>query len=193
MEEKVAAGEAEMKTEYDFTLALTGISELNQKIEDALYEAGCDDATLSVRSGRVFVTFSRNADSLKDAILSAIHDVRKANIGAEVLRVDECNLVTQAEIARKSGRSRQMIHQYIKGIRGPGGFPPPVCDLCEGQPLWYWCEVAYWLWTNNLIKEVMYREAQELDVINTVLELNTSQRRTPGLTQEVVKSVGNPS
>src|SRR4029079_9205825 len=112
-------------TEYDFTLALTGITELTREIEDALFEAGCDDATLSLRCGRIYATFSREADSLKDAILSAINDVRNAGIGADVLRVDECNLITQAEIARKSGRSRQLIHQYIKGIRGPGGFPPP--------------------------------------------------------------------
>ena len=70
--------------EHDFTLALTGINEITTEIEDALFEAGCD-ATLSVRSGRVFLTFSRVAPTLKDAILAAINDVRKANIGADVL------------------------------------------------------------------------------------------------------------
>ncbi len=180
-----------MTSEYDFTLALTGVSELNRETEDALYEAGCDDATLNLRNGRVYAAFSRSAKSMKDAILSAIADVRKADVGADVLRVDDCNLVTQAEIARKSSRSRQMIHQYIRGVRGPGGFPPPVCELCDDKPLWYWCEVAYWLWTNNLIKEEMFREAQEIGIINSALELEHGKKRTPGLTAEVVKSIGS--
>src|SRR4051812_16226446 len=81
------------KSEYDFTLVLTGITELTPEAENALFEAGCDDATISVRSGRVFLTFSRTARSLKDAILSAIRNVKQANIGADVLRVDVCNLV----------------------------------------------------------------------------------------------------
>jgi len=160
-------------------------------VEDALYEAGCDDATLSLRFGRVYLTFSRSADSLKDAILSAIADVHKAKIGADVLRVDECNLVTQAEIARNSGRSRQHIHQYIRGVRGPGNFPPPVCALGENSPLWYWCEVAYWLAENNLIKQETLRDAEELDVINSVLEMKHNREKKPDLTAEVMRLLGS--
>jgi hypothetical protein len=68
--------------EYDFTLVLTGISELTPEAEDAKFEAGCDDATLSVQCGQVFATFTRSAPSLKDALLSAVSDVKNANIGA---------------------------------------------------------------------------------------------------------------
>jgi len=180
-----------MKTDYDFTLALTGVAEITREVEDALFAAGCDDATLSLRFGRVYLTFSRAADSLKDAILSAIADVHKAQIGANVLRVDECNLVTQAEIARNSGRSRQLIHQYIRGVRGPGNFPPPVCGLSTEPPLWYWCEVACWLAENNLIKQEMLRDAEELDVINNVLEMKHNREKKPELTNEVLRSLGS--
>jgi len=48
--------------------------------------------------GRLYIEFSRSATSLEVAIISAIHDVRNAGVGAEVLRVDECNLVTASEI-----------------------------------------------------------------------------------------------
>src|SRR5712692_6543367 len=116
----------ECEKEYDFTLVLTGFTELSSATEHALFEAGCDDATLSVRFGRVYLTFSRPAPTLKDAILSAIRDVRKAKIGADVLRVDNCDLITQSDVARRIGRSRQLVNQYITGSRGPGGFPPPV-------------------------------------------------------------------
>lgn len=175
--------------EHDFSLVLSGITELTRKVEDALFEAGCDDATLSVRSGRVYLTFSRPAETLLNAILSAIEDLREADIGADVLRVDHCNLVTQAEIANKSGRPRQQIHQYITGERGPGSFPPPACNICEGHPLWYWCEVADWLWQNNLIREEMLRDAEDVALVNSYLDVEHQQKRNPGLARKVRKSV----
>jgi hypothetical protein len=74
----------ETLAEHNFSLVLTGIADLSPEVENSLFEAGCDDATLSLRSGRVYATFSRSAISRRDAILSAISDVRKANIGADV-------------------------------------------------------------------------------------------------------------
>lgn len=179
------------ESEHDFALVLTGITEVTPEAENALFEAGCDDATISVRFGRVFLTFSRTAPSLKEAVLDAIRDVKKANIGAEVLRVDGCNLVTQADIARKIRRSRQLVHQYLTGTRGPGGFPSPACDISDGAPLWYWCEVAYWLWQNDMIKENVLREAQGVAVINSVLELQYQRHLDPALTEEVLRVIGS--
>ncbi|MFN0053949.1 MAG: DNA-binding protein [Planctomycetales bacterium] len=175
--------------EHDFALVLTGVSELTQAMEDALFTAGCDDATISVRSGRIWITFSCKSDSLKEAILSAIDSVRNAKIGAEVLRVDHCNLVTQSDIARKIERSRQLVHQFISGTRGPGGFPPPACHITDGAPLWYWCEVANWLWQNDMIKERVLRDAQEVDAINCVLEMQHQQRIGSALIDEVASRV----
>ena len=126
---------------------------------------------------------------MKDAILSAIENVRNAGIGADVLRVDYCNLVTQADIARKIGRSRQLVHQYMMGERGPGGFPSPVCGITDDVPLWYWCEVAHWLWENNMVKEEVLRDAEEVELINTVLELTRQKADKPDLTREVINSV----
>jgi hypothetical protein len=175
--------------EHDFTLVLADPIELTEEVEDALYNAGCDDATISLRAGRMFITFSRVGESLKDSVLAAIANVRKANIGTDVLRVDYCNLVTQADIARKIGRSRQLVHQYMMGQRGPGGFPPPVCEICDGQFLWFWCEVAYWLYENSMVREHVLRDAEEVEVINNVLELERQRKRTPELTREVIDSV----
>lgn len=175
--------------EHDFALVLTGSVTPSQEVLDTLFEAGCDDGTVSVRSGRMFITFSRVAPTLKDAILSAIRDVEKAKIGAEVLRVDDCNLVTQAEIGRRSHRSRQQVYQYITGERGPGGFPPPACHICDESPLWHWCEVSHWLWQNDMIKEDAFREAAEVAVINAVLEQRYQRRIAPELAEEILLSV----
>lgn len=175
--------------EYDFSLVLTGANELTTEVEDAIFEAGCDDATLSVAYGRLWMEFSRTAPSLKDAILSAIRDVRKANIGADVLQIDECNLVTQSEIARRIGRTRQLVHQFINGQRGPGGFPPPVCHLRAETPLWEWCAVSFWLCQNNMIRPEELNNTEVIAAINTALECAHQKERNPELVEEVTRAV----
>ena len=77
-----------MKSEFEFTLLLTGITDFTDEHVDALFAAGCDDATVARRLGRVYVTFCRSAETPLQAIASAIDDVERAGIGALVLRVD---------------------------------------------------------------------------------------------------------
>ena len=180
--------------EHDFTLVLTGIADLTPEVQNALFDAGCDDATLSMRYGRPFLTFSRTAGSLKSAIVSAINDVKKARVGLDVVRIDICNLVTQAEIGQRIRRSRQQVHQYITGERGPGGFPSPACHIHDDKDacLWLWCEVAYWLRQNNLITEEVLEDAKVLSLINDVLELKHQRRIEPELTKEILKRLGDP-
>jgi hypothetical protein len=177
--------------EYDFALILAGVRELTAEVEDALFAAGCDDATLSVQYGCIYMEFSRLAPTLKDAILSAIRDVRSARIGADVWRVDSCDLVTPSEIARRIGRTRQLVHQYITGTRGPGRFPAPECNLTEGQPLWAWCAVSYWLSQNDMIRPEELRDAEIVAVINNALERSHQHDRDPALVDEVARAVSS--
>ena len=175
--------------EYDFALVMDGVAELTTEVEDALFEAGCDDATFSIQYGRLYAEFSRAAASLKDAIFSAIRDIRAARIGAVVLRIDECDLVTPSEIARRMGRSRQLVFQYVNGQRGPGGFPPPECHLSEGAPLWAWCAVSQWLAQNNLIRPDEGWRAEVIAAINNSLEAARQQGRNPALVKEIARAV----
>ncbi len=164
--------------EHEFTLVVDGIDpQLPDKEVNTLYEAGCDDATIASRDGRVFITFSRRAPSLLDAILSAIGQIESALKGAQVIRVASCELVTQAEIARRIGRNRATVNQYIKGKRGPGGFPPPACILPEETPLWHWCDVAQWLYENDMLPRQVWEEAKAVSVINTFLRHREQHRR----------------
>lgn len=175
--------------EHDFALILTGVGELTTEVEDALFAAGCDDATLSMKNGLMYLEFSRKAPSLKDAILSAIRDVRKANIGVDVWRVDECDLVTSTEIARRINRSDQLLREYVTGKRGPGGFPPPACHLSDDAPLWLWCEVSFWLCQNDMIRPEQLQEAEVVAAINNALELAHQRGRNPELVEEVTRAV----
>lgn len=173
-----------MSREFDFTLVLSGLSVSDDGAEDKLFEAGCDDATLSFRAGRPYLTFSRQDDSLKNAILGAIENVRTA--GYDVLRVDTCDLVSQADIARRIDRTRQLVSQYINGTRGPGGFPPPACHITDEHALYSWCEVASWLFDNDMVKEDVLHEAQDVAVIDTVLGMKYHKQLSPELLREVI-------
>lgn len=181
--------ECDCHQEHDFALIAGGVPELTEKVENALFEAGCDDATISIRYGLLYLEFSRSENSLKDAIISAIHDVQKAGIGATVLRVDECNLVTASDIARRIGRSRQLVHQYISGQRGPGGFPPPQCHLADHAPLWAWCGVSYWLVQNNVIRPEESWNAEVVYAINQVLEASQRPASASKLLNEVKREI----
>ena len=128
---------------HSFTLILGDVPEITAAVEDALFEAGCDDATLGTRSGVTYLDFDRAASPCEKAIQSAIRDVRRA--GFVVVRVEPDDLVTAAEIARRTSRSRESIRQLIRGRRGAGGFPIPVSGVTATSPLWRWLEVADWL------------------------------------------------
>lgn len=52
---------------------------------DKLFESGCGDATLSISNNIYTVEFSREAASSTDAVLSAITDFRRANIGSRII------------------------------------------------------------------------------------------------------------
>mgnify|MGYP001038977844 CR=1 FL=1 len=182
----------ECEREFDFALVVGGVRELTPEVEDALFKAGCDDATVSMRHGRLYVEFSRSAKSFEEAIFSAIRDIRSAGIGAEVLRVDECNLVTASEIARRVGRSRQQIYQYIKGERGPGGFPAPEYYLAEGSPLWAWCAVSYWFAENNILRPEDGWNAEVVAAINNQLEAQQHRERNPELVEAISKELDAP-
>jgi predicted DNA-binding transcriptional regulator AlpA len=129
-------------TEHHFTLTIRAA--LTDACLDALFGAGCDDATFSTRGELTFGEFDRDAPSLLDAVVSAIGAVE--SVGVEVLHVDPDELVWASEIAERTGRSRQSIDMLIRGQRGPGNFPSPASHATR-NPLWRWSEVDAWFAT----------------------------------------------
>lgn len=71
---------------FEFTLILRSGAELSEDLADALFEAGCDDASPGICNGVVSIDFDREAESLEQAIQSAINQARGA--GAEVEKVE---------------------------------------------------------------------------------------------------------
>jgi len=70
---------------HSFTLILDGIREATEEAAEALY-GSFDDGTFSSSGGVASIDFTRDAETLLEAIRSAIRDVRKA--GFEVSRVE---------------------------------------------------------------------------------------------------------
>ena len=63
---------------FDFTLVLSGFSQLTDETMNILYEAGCNDGLVCLaKDGTPFIEFDREATDLQSAIRSAIADVRK--------------------------------------------------------------------------------------------------------------------
>jgi hypothetical protein len=72
-------------TTYHFTFTLAGIRELSDDEINALYEAGCDDATFSWSGGRVTADFSRVTESKEMARFSAIQQIESVLPNVEVV------------------------------------------------------------------------------------------------------------
>ena len=70
---------------HAFTLQIAGVDPMRSNYEDALYEAGCNDALIAVVNDEIFLDFDREAATLEEAVSSAKRDVQRA--GAMVIRV----------------------------------------------------------------------------------------------------------
>jgi hypothetical protein len=87
MSGRVARGVA--MNDYRFSLIITSSPLTDEEIldlTDALGEAGCTDASIRGHAQGIELAFERSAESLQDAIRSAIADVQKA--GRRVTRVE---------------------------------------------------------------------------------------------------------
>lgn len=74
---------------HNFVLVLAGATEPDGELEDRRFEAGCDDATLSFRSGVPQLEFDRRAPSLEAAIRSAVRDVEGAGFPLTVVAIEK--------------------------------------------------------------------------------------------------------
>lgn len=128
---------------YQFTLIVEGPDLQSDELVEAVFEAGCDDALIGVSDGIQYADFDREASSLEEAILTALADIEKVR-GAVVARIADAGLVSMADVAERTGRTRESVRLLVSGRRGPGGFPPPVTDPRGRYRLWRWAEVERW-------------------------------------------------
>lgn len=154
---------------FNFTLLVEGPDLQSDELADALFAAGCDDALVGRADGIQYADFDREADSLEEAVLTAVADIESVD-DVRVVRLADAGLVSMADIAARTGRTRESVRLLVTGERGPGGFPPRVTDPRSRYRLWRASEAERWLGT-QLGDTRETREDHVLAAINAGLEL----------------------
>ena len=169
--------------EWTFRLDLAGVDVDDDTQMDRLFESGCDDATFATDARGAYAVFHRDAPTPETAVLSAVGDVEGVGGAVRVLRVEnEDEWLTGAEIAERTGRSRQSVGQLVRGDRGPGGFPDPVARRDARSPLWSWDEVRSWFHSylpSSVPAGPQRPDADFLAAVNDRLDLRERRRRSP--------------
>ena len=81
-------------TSHEFTLILSAEDLADEQCSD-LYEAGCDDGTISTSERVTRIDFCREAPTLEEAIRSAIANVNTAGLHVARVEIEANRLVTQ--------------------------------------------------------------------------------------------------
>lgn len=167
--------------EYGFTLIIDGDVESHL---DELFEAGCDDATFGRVDGVQYADFDREAETLADAIASALHEVESIP-GLRVRRVEPDDFVTVAEIANRLHRTRESVRLLITKKRGKRDFPAPVSHLRKRTRLWRWSDVAAWA----DVDPSTVTQARLIAALNATLELRNTAAPLPEEARALVASL----
>lgn len=156
---------------YEFTVVLDQVDDQTPGLEDQLFEAGCDDALINFRGGTVYLDFCREATSFEEAVISAIQAVESIPAMPQVMSILPDDLVTETDIAKRLGKSRQTVSLWVKRERRQTHpFPNPVSKLSDRSPMWRWFDVVEWLYQNHVVRDKkLVDSAKFIEHINVVL------------------------
>jgi hypothetical protein len=172
-------------TSYEFTLLVEGADLQGVEPQNALFEAGCDDATIETAGGVQYLHFDREARSLAEALVSAIAAVEQAVPGVRVVRVAPDDYVTLAEIGKRTRRTRESVRLLATGDRGPGDFPPPAARAQQRNKLWRWAEVARWF-TDRLGEPVPAMPDAAMSAVNGLLQAQAALAQLDAVDRDAV-------
>ena len=106
---------------HHFRLIVEGADLQDEAVVDRLFEAGCDDALVGSTDGVQFVDFDRDAASFDAAVSSAMADVEGVG-GIRVVRLDGDGPVSIADIAARSGHTREGVFDLMDSLLSDGDF-----------------------------------------------------------------------
>jgi len=140
-------------TEFEFQLFCRDVTTDDESFLDSLYEAGCDDAIVSFKDGYLCLDFSRQAESAEDAVVSAIRDFKRSEIGGTIERVEPEDLASLAEIANRVGVTRASLQKYARGDSKVGkDFPRPAANISQPRRAFYSAsEVINWMFLKKRV------------------------------------------
>src|SRR5882757_2976447 len=113
-----------MEYEFTFKYKLANYPADSNQLVERLAEAGCDDALIGTgQKGRIALNFTREAASAKEALFSAMANVKSAIPDAELIEVTP-DYVGLSDVAELLGVTRQNVRKLM--VSHPLNFPAPV-------------------------------------------------------------------
>ena len=172
--------------EYEFTLKfmLAPDDADADEIVERLGEAGCNDALVGIgQTGRIALEFTREADSAKQAIFSALEEVKGAIPDAKLVEITP-DFVGLSDVAELVGVTRQNMRKLM--LAHKESFP---VAMHEGSvALWHLSPVLKWLkeHADYRIEPSLIEVAHMAMQINLAKEASQIERR---IQREVVELV----
>lgn len=156
--------------EYEFTLKfklLTADSEPDALV-GRLAESGCDDALIGIGApGRIALDFTRDAPSARDAIVSAIRDVKSAIPDAQLIEAGP-DLVGLTDVAELVGVTRQNLRKLMVG--NSLSFPAAVHE--GSASIWHLAHLLRWFQARGLYEDPV---KSLIDVSSVTMEVNVAK------------------
>lgn len=156
------------KYEFELIFRLPQSSDDPDSYIDKLYEAGCDDALVSIgKKGVIALNFTRESIDAEKALTSAIKDIKRAIPEAELIEASP-DYVSITDIAEILGHSRQNARNLLLSNSET---PSPIHT---GSPsIWHLSEVLNWI----VEKKKKYPIAKTLlDLSETTKKINLARQ-----------------
>lgn len=163
---------------YEFVLkfALPDADTDPARYEDALYEAGCDDAVVGLGvNGRIGLDFARKASSAAEAMSSAIEQVKRAIPGAKLVEATP-DLVGLTDVADIIGTSRQNMRKIFVTKVSMRSLPTPVHS--GSVDLWHLYDLLSYLQAKERydIKQSLLETSMSCMLLNTARQLCETEK-----------------
>lgn len=152
--------------EYEFQFVVEGVSIDDDDAVAALAENF--DALVSWHRGTHLLSVAGEGRNAVDAAQKLVSELATAFPALRLLHLDP-DLVGVADIAERTGRSRQNVQQWVDGNRH-AGTPFPRPEGAVGRSLvWRWSDVNAWLESRNLSDGEARASRDEAALIDVIL------------------------
>ena len=154
--------------EYEFTLKFKIPSDPVDELIEKLAEAGCDDALIGIGTpGKIALEFIRESTSAKQAIISAIRDVKSAIPDAMLIEVGP-DFVGITDVAELIGVSRQNIRKLI--MNHASSFPTAVHEGTSA--IWHLNHILKWFKAKGLYEKSVH---SLFEISHIAMEVNITK------------------
>jgi hypothetical protein len=153
-----------MEYEFEFRFRLPTHDADAGDLVERLGAAGCEDALIGIgQPGRIALKFTREGESAKRAIVSALEDVKNVIPEAELIEVGP-DFVGLTDVAEMLGVSRQNMRKLM--LTHTASFPAP---LHEGSAaVWHLEPLLQWLRARGDYAI----EQRQIDVAHIAMQVN---------------------